>query len=61
MEYGCIAERLGHSFSREIHAALGDYPYELCEVKPEALYAFIRERNFKGINVTIPYKGAVIP
>ncbi|MBQ9132086.1 MAG: shikimate dehydrogenase [Clostridia bacterium] len=61
MEYGCIAERLGHSFSREIHAALGEYPYELCEVRPEALDSFMKARDFRGINVTIPYKEAVIP
>ena len=61
MEYGCIAEKLGHSFSREIHAALGAYPYELCEVSPDALEAFMKARCFRGINVTIPYKEAVIP
>lgn len=61
MEYGCIAERLGHSFSKEIHAALGDYSYDLCEVKPEELDAFMRERAFKAINVTIPYKESVLP
>ena len=35
MEYGCIAERLGHSFSKVIHAYLADYTYELCELSPE--------------------------
>ena len=25
MNYGCIGERLSHSFSREIHLALADY------------------------------------
>ena len=61
MQYGCIAEHLGHSFSAEIHAALADYRYELCEVAPSDLDAFLTERNFCGINVTIPYKEKVIP
>ncbi len=61
MQYGCIAERLGHSFSREIHAALADYRYELCEVASEDLDAFLTKRDFRGINVTIPYKERVIP
>jgi shikimate dehydrogenase len=61
MEYGCIAETLGHSFSKEIHALLGGYSYELCELKSEDLDSFLRNKDFKAINVTIPYKEAVLP
>ena len=61
MQYGCIAERLGHSFSPEIHACLGSYGYELCELKPETVADFLEKRDFLGINVTIPYKETVIP
>ena len=61
MKYGLIAERLGHSFSKEIHAALGDYQYELREIEKSSLGDFMRARDFLGINVTIPYKEAVIP
>ncbi len=61
MEYGCIGERLGHSFSKEIHNALADYPYELCEVARDRLDEFATERNFKAINVTIPYKELIMP
>ena len=61
MKYGLIGEKLGHSFSPEIHRALGGYEYELAELSPEALPVFLRERDFAGINVTIPYKEAVIP
>lgn len=61
MKYGCIAERLGHSFSREIHNLLADYEYELHEVAREELDAFMVKREFCAINVTIPYKEAVIP
>ena len=61
MQYGLIGERLGHSFSREVHALLGDYPYELLELPPEAVDDFMRARDFAAINVTIPYKSTVIP
>ncbi len=61
MEYGCIGEHLGHSFSKEIHNALADYDYMLQELTPEELKVFMTEKNFKAINVTIPYKKDVIP
>lgn len=61
MKYGCIAERLGHSFSADIHALLGNPDYRLCPLPPDALEDFFRKREFCGINVTIPYKGTVIP
>ena len=61
MKYGLIGERLGHSFSREIHSRLADYDYELCEIPRDGLDAFMRGRDFFAINVTIPYKQAVIP
>ena len=61
MQYGCIGEKLGHSFSAQIHAALADYTYELCEMPREALSEFFEKKQFMGINVTIPYKEAVLP
>lgn len=61
MEYGCIGEHLGHSFSKEIHNALADYDYQLQELTPEELKVFMTGKNFKAINVTIPYKKNVIP
>ncbi len=61
MEYGCIGERLPHSFSKEIHERIGGYGYELLELSPEALGAFLEARDFRAVNVTIPYKEAVIP
>ena len=60
MEYGCIGEKLGHSFSKEIHNALGDYDYELVELTPEELPDFMEKADFKAINVTIPYKRDVM-
>ena len=60
MEYGLIGEKLGHSYSQMIHARLADYRYELKEVAPERLDAFIEARDFRGLNVTSPYKQAVM-
>ena len=59
--YGCIGEHLPHSFSREIHGEIGSYAYDLKELTPEELPGFMTARSFRGINVTIPYKQAVIP
>ena len=59
--FGLLGERLSHSFSPMIHAELGDYPYALYEKKPEELEHFLRHGRFDGLNVTIPYKKAVMP
>ena len=59
--YGCIGKRLTHSFSREIHERLADYKYDLIELCEEELAPFLEKRDFEAINVTIPYKQAVIP
>ena len=61
MKYGCIGEKLGHSFSKEIHARLFEYDYTLRELAPEQLPEFMRRKEFSAVNVTIPYKQAVIP
>ena len=62
MEYGLIGARLGHSYSPVIHRQLGDYRYELLALPEEAqARAFLEEKNFRGINVAIPYKQLVIP
>ena len=61
MEYGLIGEKLGHSYSKEIHSRLADYVFEKREIPPSELDSFMNERSFKAVNVTIPYKEAVIP
>lgn len=58
--YGLLGEHLGHSFSPQIHALLGDYAYGLFEVPPEALGSFLTETELDGMNVTIPYKKTVM-
>ena len=61
MEYGLIGEHLPHSFSKEIHEQLAPYTYDLHELTPAELDGFMRAKDFKAINVTIPYKRDVIP
>ncbi len=61
MQYGCIGEHLKHSFSAEIHRLLADYEYQIKEISPDDLDTFLEQREFRGINVTIPYKERVIP
>ena len=60
-QYGLLGEKLGHSFSPVIHREMGGYDYALIELKPEELPGFLEKRDFRGVNVTIPYKQAVIP
>ena len=66
MEYGLIGYPLKHSFSKEIHNLIktylhnDNYNYELCELNEEELDNFFKNREFKAINVTIPYKEKVI-
>ena len=59
--YGCIGKKLTHSFSREIHKRLADYTYELIELDETELSLFFQKKEFEAINVTIPYKEAVLP
>ena len=61
MKYGLIGEHLPHSFSKEIHAKIADYIYELHEIEKDKLDAFMIAKDFIAINVTIPYKKDVIP
>ena len=60
MKYGLIGEKLGHSFSKEIHASFGDYEYELREIAKDELSDFMKRLDFLGVNVTMPYKAAVM-
>ncbi|MBR2080311.1 MAG: shikimate kinase [Oscillospiraceae bacterium] len=60
-KFGLLGRTLGHSWSPQIHSVLGSSPYDLCEVEPEALEGFLRGTDADGLNVTIPYKKAVLP
>lgn len=59
--YGLLGGRLAHSYSPEIHAALGEYEYRLFERTEDEVPAFLASDEFTAINVTIPYKKTVMP
>lgn len=61
MRCGLLGRKLGHSYSPQIHGSLGDYSYDLFEIEPENLEEFLCNGDYHGLNVTIPYKKAVIP
>ena len=61
MSCGLLGQHLGHSYSPLIHKMFADYTYNLFEIQPDRLDEFMRCEHFSGINVTIPYKKAVIP
>ena len=60
MNCGLLGRKLGHSYSPAIHAMLADYEYKLYEKEPEELEGFLRDSEFQGLNVTIPYKKDVV-
>jgi len=59
--YGLLGRKLSYSWSPRIHAALGCSDYRLLELEPEELPAFLSREDIGGLNVTIPYKLAVMP
>ena len=67
MEYGLIGEKLGHSYSKLIQEKLADYnrtsgyTYDLHPLTREEFPHFMEQKDFKAVNVTIPYKKDVIP
>ena len=61
MKCGLLGEKLGHSYSPQIHAELADYEYRLYEKAPDEVEDFVRNGDWHGLNVTIPYKKSVIP
>lgn len=61
MNCGLLGEKLGHSYSPQIHKQLGAYSYSLFEKSADQLEDFLKNGDFHGLNVTIPYKKAVIP
>lgn len=61
MRYGLIGEKLGHSFSKDIHERIADYTFDLIPLEKEEFHHFMKEKDFTAINVTIPYKKDVLP
>ena len=61
MKTGLLGRKLGHGYSPQIHACLGNYSYDLFEKEPDEVETFLKTGDFTAINVTIPYKQTVIP
>lgn len=61
MKCGLLGRTLGHSFSPAIHAQIADYDYDLFEVEPADITSFFEGGDWRGVNVTIPYKETVLP
>ena len=61
MDYGLIGEKLGHSYSKDIHEMIADYTYDIHPLSKDEFAGFMEKHDFKSINVTIPYKQDVIP
>jgi len=54
--YGLCGRTLKHSYSKIIHNLLGNELYELFSLERDSFYELFESRNFKAVNVTIPYK-----
>lgn len=61
LKCGLLGRKLGHSYSPQIHAMMGDYTYALFEKEPSEVGDFVLHGDYDAINVTIPYKKDVIP
>ncbi len=61
LRYGLLGANLSHSWSRELHTLLGNAAYQLIPCDGNALAEILTKRSFAGLNVTIPYKKAVLP
>jgi shikimate dehydrogenase len=65
--YGLIGKKLGHSFSQKYFTEkfhIEEIParYELFEIPDISHFPLlVSHNNFSGLNVTIPYKEAIIP
>ena len=60
MKFGLLGRKLGHSYSPKIFALMGGYRYDLLEREPEGIEELLKNGDFAGINVTIPYKKDVL-
>ena len=59
-KFGLLGKTLKHSFSPQIHKLFNDYQYDLIEIDADGLEGFVKSGEYKGINVTIPYKKDII-
>ncbi len=60
-DFYLIGHPLGHSFSPRLHQLFGNDRYALMDLAADEVGPFLESRSFAGLNVTIPYKQAVLP
>ncbi|MDD3121138.1 MAG: shikimate kinase [Bacilli bacterium] len=58
--YGLLGKNISYSYSPDVHSKFGGYEYKFYDILEDNFKTFITEKDFKGINVTIPYKEIVI-
>ncbi len=56
INYGLCGKTLKHSYSKIIHEYLGNNEYMLLSLEKDEFYELFESKNFKAVNVTIPYK-----
>lgn len=60
MKYGLLGKTLKHSYSKVIHELFGAYSYDLISVEENELESVLKNTEYGGFNVTIPYKQTVM-
>lgn len=60
-KFGLLGKSLKHSFSKIIHEDISNIKYDLINLDEIELEKFLKNKDFIGVNVTIPYKEKVIP
>lgn len=69
MKFGLVGEKLSHSLSPQIHEEIMrqrgiDGTYEILEFSKETFtrdFQALKGSDYRGVNITIPYKESVIP
>ena len=61
IEYGLIGAEVSYSYNKWIHHALGNRSYGLYSMTEEMLPLLFEKKTFKGLNVSDPFKAAVLP
>ena len=60
MKYGLIGNAVQQSYAKEFHESIAPITYEIKSMDEKAFDEFMKAKDFKGVNITIPYKEKVI-
>ena len=61
MKQGLIGSKLKQSYSKYIHEKINHLHYSLKEIKEDELKDLIEKKEYRFLNVTMPYKKEVLP